>query len=616
MNDFLKILNPDQREAVLQTEGFILVNAGAGSGKTLVLTCKVAYLLSKGIKPHEILAVTFTNKAADEMKERVIKLVGKTGEKVWISTFHSFCAKLLRFYAKRLGYTPNYTIFDEEDSKRLIKEIIKEGGLSVKPELCQYRISLAKNKLIPPEEFPLIEFYDPQIKNVYQIYQRKLKELNAMDFDDLLFNAVKLLSTFKDIRESMPFRYILVDEYQDTNYAQFKLLTLLTEKCKNLTVVGDEDQSIYGWRGAEIDNILNFPKIFKDVKIINLEKNYRSTEIILRAASAVIKNNKKRLGKNLYTDKRGGKKIKLIRPPDPDAEAQICCQILKQNGISDTVILYRMHHLTRPIEEMLIKEGIPYKIIGGFRFYERKEIKDLIAFLKIVDNPQDGVSLRRVLELLPNIGKKTVDTILNYAERKRISPVEALNEVHKILPSAPKIMRLRSLHLLIKDIKERNATPYDALIRFMESINYLKKLKTGSKQVEAEDRIENVKELLRIARPYDTISEFLQRISLYTDVDRLKESDSREKVILMTAHNAKGLEFKRVILIGLTDGCFPHRDALYDEDEMEEERRLFYVALTRAKEEVFLLAPQVAYGFPRPLSRFVKEIPEDLIDNS
>ncbi len=611
--DFLSDLNPPQKEAVEYNDGPLLVLAGAGSGKTRVLTYKIAYLVGMlKVKPWEILAVTFTNKAAEEMKERVQNLIGPMVRKVWLGTFHSFCARVLRIYADTLKYTKDYTIYDADDSKTLIKKIIKEQNINCRlsPKTISNRISRAKNKLMSADEYPIRNFYDTTVAHIYTLYQTMLQKNNIMDFDDLLINACKLFNKSNDAIEKFSFKYILVDEYQDTNYVQYTLLKLLSRKYNKLTVVGDEDQSIYGFRGAEVENIIKFQKDWPDAKIIKLEQNYRSTQTILDAASSLASHNFARLGKNLWTENEVGNPITLYIANDEEDEAEKIARIIKNDGkkTGDFLVLYRTNAQSRVIEEAMKRENLPYVIVGGIRFYERKEIKDLLAYLRLLSNPNDFISFRRAINTPSrNIGEATIRRIEKFAEKEQIPVYFALRRINKIdgIPISRK-KSLKDFLQVMERIRKRHKKPDDILENIIDQINYFDFLDQEG-EIEAISRKENIKELINASSNYKTLEEFLETVSLLTNIDQWENKN--ERVTLMTAHNAKGLEFPIVFIAGLEEELLPHKLSLNSIDEIEEERRLFYVGLTRAKEKVYLsyAISRSGRNFCRP-SRFLSEI--------
>ncbi len=635
-NRLLDNLNEAQYEAVTTTDGPLLIIAGAGSGKTRVLTRRLAYILTERLaRPHEILAVTFTNKAAGEMKERVANLLGGGIMEMNVSTFHSFCARFLRREAASLGYDSQFTIFDAADSETLMKNCIKELGLSTSqftPKAQLRKISNAKNKLVPAETFAetATGYFEGATAKLYTLYQKRLRECDAMDFDDLLFNAVWLLKHNEEIGERyrQRFQYIMVDEYQDTNHVQYLLLRYLVGGHQNICVVGDEDQSIYGWRGADIRNILDFENDFPGAKVIKLEMNYRSTDVILKAASAVIKNNAARKDKTLRTDRTGGEKIRLLLV-DSSAEeaAQTVGQVIKDKThtpLSEMVILYRTNAQSRAFEENLRRENVPYQIVGGISFYQRKEIKDLMAYLKLIANIRDDVSFQRVVNYPKRgIGDKTIADLTEIARRDSRSLYEtalAAGEHPELSGRSTKL--LQAFVMLIEKYRTRQETePIDLLTAdLVEELNLLEALKSED-EITGQTRIENVEAFIEgiaeyaRANPEGSLADYLADISLFTDIDSYNETD--EKLTLMTVHSAKGLEYDTVFLVGLEEGLFPLARTVTEPMELEEERRLFYVGSTRARKRLYLATATTRYRFGEVESmpsRFIKEIPSELID--
>ncbi len=635
--DLLKDLNPAQRKAVTYTSGPLLVLAGAGSGKTRVLTYRIAYLIgAKRVDPWKILAVTFTNKAAGEMKERVEKLCGKAGIGVWVSTFHSWCARILRREANLLGYTKSFSIYDQDDQRLVIKKCMEELDISSKkfpPDAVQSRISSAKDRLFTWQSFfsQARDFFEENVAKVYQLYQKKLQEANALDFDDLIMKTVELFTNQPQILEKYQsrFGYILIDEYQDTNHAQYVLVNLLALKGQNLCVVGDEDQSIYGWRGADINNILNFEKDYPDTKVIKLEQNYRSTQVILDAAGAVVQNNQSRKGKTLYTRITGGEKVGLLILENEHQEAEALVKQIQHfiqlsgYSLSNFVILYRTNAQSRVLEQKLRDNGIPYVIVGGVRFYERREVKDILAYLKVLTNPQDGLSLKRIINVpARGIGAKTISKMENFCLRKNLSLLEGIRQIDEIEGISP---RLKSVikdfsKMLDKFASMKDKSPVDELAELVaEKTGYLDELKK-EKTVEAESRIENIKELINATSEFkersehSTLDGFLEEVSLITDIDMWDKT--KDVVTLMTLHAVKGLEFRVVFIAGLEEGLFPLSRSLENPSDLEEERRLFYVGMTRAKERLFLSYARHRRRFADMVnleSRFLDEIPQKLL---
>ena len=637
-------LNEPQREAVYHTDGPLLILAGAGSGKTRVLTHRIAYLIGeRGVNPWNILAITFTNKAAEEMRQRVDNLVGFGAESVWVSTFHSACVRILRRFIDRLGYENHFTIYDTDDQKTLIKEVCRKVDVDTKvfkERSLLSAISSAKNEMILPDEFELNaggDFAKMKIAKVYREYETQMRANNALDFDDLLVKTVQLLQTQPDVLESYQerFRYIMVDEYQDTNTVQFQLVSLLAGKYKNLCVVGDDDQSIYKFRGANIRNILDFEHEFPDAKVIKLEQNYRSTGNILNAANSVIANNRGRKEKSLWTENGEGELIRLRQFDTAFDEADFIGEDIKsavrQGGsYNDSAVLYRTNAQSRLLEEKFIAMNIPYKIVGGVNFYARREIKDLLAYLKTIDNGRDDVAVRRIINVPKRgIGLTTINRIQESATERGIGFYEALLAPGMIAGVGRSATKLDSFAALIEYFKtlaeEMNIT--DLLQEVIEKTGYIESLENEDKE-EAKTRKENIDELISKAATYEescqdkdekaTLSGFLEEVALVADIDSLDED--QEYVVLMTLHSAKGLEFPRVYLAGMEDGLFPGYMSINagDREELEEERRLCYVGITRAEQELTLTSARrrMVHGETQynPMSRFVKEIPRELLD--
>lgn len=636
-------LNVMQRAAVYHTEGPLLILAGAGSGKTRVLTHRIAYLIEdKGVNPWNIMAITFTNKAAGEMRERVDRIVGFGSESIWVSTFHSSCVRILRRHIDRLGYDNNFTIYDGDDQKTLIKEVCKR--LDVDTKVYKERtiinaISSAKDELITPEEFELnamADFAKRKIAAIYKEYQAQLKKNNALDFDDLIFKTVELFQYNPDILENYQerFKYIMVDEYQDTNTAQFQLVSLLAKKYKNLCVVGDDDQSIYKFRGANIENILNFEKVFPGAEVIKLEQNYRSSSNILEAANSVIKNNLGRKDKSLWTEKEDGEKIKFLQCDNAFEEAEMIVKEIKErvgNGslqYSDCALLYRTNAQSRVLEEQFVRANIPYKVVGGVNFYQRKEIKDLLSYLKTIDNGRDDLAVRRIINVPKRgIGLTTIERVQDYALLNGVSFYDALKNAEEIGQVARATSRIKPFVNMIQVF--RSKLEYMTLTKFLEEIieetGYLKELQEEGTE-EAEGRIENINELISKVADYEegsenpNLSEFLEEVALIADIDSLDESNNR--VVLMTLHSAKGLEFPKVFLCGMEDGLFPSYMTITSDDptEIEEERRLCYVGITRAMESLTISCAKqrMIRGETQwnKISRFMKEIPSSLLEGS
>jgi DNA helicase-2/ATP-dependent DNA helicase PcrA len=636
--NFLNDLNPVQFDAVTSTEGPYLIIAGAGSGKTRVLTYRIAYLVEvKGVHPASILAIAFTNKAAEEMRERIEKLIGEKAKHVWISTFHAACARILRQEIGALGYSRNFVVYDERDSQKLIADILKELGFDpqeFRPAAIQTKISLAKSELISPNEFKFLTMtrLDEVVAAVYEKYQQKLKENAALDFDDILVLTVRLFREYPDIlyRYQQRFRYILVDEYQDTNRTQYELLKLLAGLHRNVFVVGDDDQSVYGWRGADIRNILEFEKDFPEATVMRLEQNYRSTQVILEAANHLISHNRKRKGKTLWTENERGEEIALYEAYNEFDEAEYVASEItrlvssKRYSYGDIAVFYRINAQSRVFEEVFVRYGIPYVIVGGLKFYDRQEIKDILAYLRLVINPDDSLSFKRVVNVpRRGIGKQTLEKLEFFAYQRGLNLVAALDHVDEIPGiSAPARKGLKSLANFLAELKKvsQNKELPEIIWFAAEKSGYLEMLK-NEKTVEADSRIENIQELVIMAvtfsknYPGATLSNFLERMALIADIDTYQQGE--EAVTLMTVHNAKGLEFPVVFIVGLEEGLFPHQRSMNTDDEIEEERRLCYVGITRAKEKLYL-----TYAFSRTRfgdvkyqapSRFLSEIPKELI---
>lgn len=639
MNSLLTGLNKEQQQAVQHTEGPLLILAGAGSGKTKVLTVRIAHLLAQGVNPYEILAITFTNKAAKEMKSRVEGLVGDVANRIWLSTFHSFCAKFLRFELDNfLGYNSNFTIYDTSDSQAVIKAALKALNLDDKyyPVGAMIgAISDAKNKLLFASDFrkQARDFYQQKVADVYEYYERELRKNNALDFDDLLLVAVKLLQSNEAVLDkySKRFRYVMIDEYQDTNHAQYLLAKLLASHWKNIAVVGDADQSIYAWRGADIQNILDFEKDYPNCTSIKLEQNYRSTKIILDAANAVIENNEGRPKKNLWTDKTEGAKIQHFTAQSEHEEAAfIGDTIAKKHDIhgvpyGDMAILYRTNAQSRVLEEALIKRALPYTMVGGTKFYDRKEIKDVLAYLRVLYNPFDDLSLLRIINVPKrSIGATTVAKLQDYARANGTSLFMTLTQLHLVDTIKGKTKeKLEEFGILIFTLvaEMEDKTVLDILESILDRTGYLAQLEEST-DPQAQARAENIGELLSVAKdfqdtnPTGTVEDFLEQVALVNDVDSFEQEES--KVTLMTLHAAKGLEFPIVFLGGLEEGLFPHSRTLMNPEEIEEERRLAYVGITRAEKELYISNATTRTVFGRTSSylpsRFIDEIPEELVD--
>jgi DNA helicase-2/ATP-dependent DNA helicase PcrA len=654
--DFLSSLNPAQQEAVLHTNGALLILAGAGSGKTRVITYRIAYLIGNGFAaPDEVLAVTFTNKAADEMRERVQALIGEDSARVWLSTFHALCARLLRREAPAIGLTRDFVIYDSSDQVAVVKQAMRQLGMddkSLQPRQALARISSAKNRMETPEHLRGNgwNLRDEQVSKIYDLYIRALTDANALDFDDLLLKTVELFETSQAVRNryARKFKFVLVDEYQDTNRPQYLLIKRLAEFHRNLCVVGDPDQSIYKWRGADLRNILDFEQDFPEAKIVRLEQNYRSTQVILDGASAVISQNQNRKDKRLWTDRAGGEPIVYYRGGDEIEEADFITRIVRQARASDVestiAVLYRTNAQSRVIEDALMREGIAYKIIGGVRFYERKEIKDSLAYLKLIINPHDDVSLRRVINVpTRGVGKSVLDGLqaIEPSDIERDTPpllAAGLQESsssrslwakltyaveQRTLP-ARAVGSLRLFRDLIVGLAEvaRQEPVSIAIGKMLDQTGYLRELREEQTE-EAQGRIENLMELVSAAREYESrdqeasLGGFVDRLSLLSEVD--EEAGSREaRVWLMTMHAAKGLEFPVVIIAGLEEGLFPHSRSSEEPEELEEERRLCYVGMTRARSQLVLTGAARRrvfgeYQGSQP-SRFLAEIPPELVN--
>jgi DNA helicase II / ATP-dependent DNA helicase PcrA len=633
---YLADLNPAQREAVLHTEGPVLVVAGAGSGKTRVLTRRIAHLLGAvGVKPPEILAITFTNKAAAEMRERVEDLVGPPARAAWVMTFHAACGRILRREAQRLGYRSTFTIYDQADQIRLVRRCLEELERDPKrftPRGIHSQISNAKNTLVGPDEYTerVASFYDQTVAEVYDLYQKRLFASNAVDFDDMLFLTVDVLERFPEAREKWQeaFRYILVDEYQDTNHAQYRLLQLLAEKHKNVFAVGDPDQSIYGFRGADIRNVLEFERDFPGSYSIALEQNYRSTQHILDAANGIISHNRERKEKNLWSELGDGDPVRVIEVEDEHAEARYVAAeiaLLTEEGFNgaDVAVFYRTNAQSRVLEDVLVRQGIAYQVIGGPRFYERAEIKDLIAYLQVLDNPYDAVSLIRIATRpRRGIGDSTLARLATWADQREISLGEATAEAENAGVGAAPQKALKSFRATIESLMSaaQELDVPELIEEVLQRSGYLESLE-AERTIEAQGRIENLQELVSVAREWReqaedaTLSAFLQEVSLYSDQDAIRGDGSL--VTLMTLHNAKGLEFRAVYLIGMEEGIFPHSRSI-EEQGIEEERRLCYVGMTRARERLTLLhaSSRMLYGgrnhnLP---SRFLDELPDGHVE--
>ena len=637
-NDLLKGLNDKQHEAVINTEGPCLVIAGAGSGKTKVLTHKIAYLMKeKNVKPWNILAITFTNKAANEMKERIANLVGDDAQDIWMGTFHSICVKILRRFIDRIGFDTSFIIFDSSDQKTMVKGCMRDLGIDDKKmtdRSVQFEISNAKNEMLEPASYTASavgDYRKEQIAKVYELYQKRLKENNAIDFDDIINYTIKILLENPDVLTyyADKFQYILVDEYQDTNKSQFTLITMLASRHGNVTAVGDNDQGIYSFRGADISNILNFERDFPGTKIIKLEQNYRCTGNILKAANAVIKNNEVKYKKELWTNNEVGQLPKIYSAKNEYDEGSFIVQQinhLKREEYfkySDFAVLYRMNTQSRAIEDIFNREGIPYKIVGGLKFYERKEIKDIISYLRLIQNPADNLSLKRIInEPKRGIGKASLENIEELANRTEQSMYEVIKNadqygLNRVFLNSREFVNLIEEMRVKKDEIELS----ELITSILKKSGYTKALE-DEKNIEAENRIANLDEFLNVAIEFEeesadnTLSEFLEGITLSSDLDNMEESE--DTVTLMTLHSAKGLEFPAVFLVGLEEGVFPGYKSIGEPKELEEERRLCYVGITRAKQYLFLTfsKQRTVFGSTscNPVSRFLKEIPPELLD--
>ena len=628
---YLQDLNPAQREAVLTTEGPVLVIAGAGSGKTRVLTRRIAHLLNAvGVKPPEILAITFTNKAAGEMRERLVDLVGPPARASWVMTFHAACGRILRREAPRLGYRSNFTIYDSAYQVRLVKQCLEELDRDPKrftPRGIHSQISNAKNQLVGPEEYKsrVASFYDQTVADAYELYQRRMFASNAVDFDDMLYLTVDVLERFPEAREEWQkaFGYVLVDEYQDTNHAQYRFLQVLAQQHQNVFAVGDPDQSIYAFRGADIRNVLEFEKDFTGAKTIALEQNYRSTNNILEAANGIIENNRDRKPKNLWSELGEGDPVRVVEVEDEHAEARyVAAEIamLAEQGFNgnEIAVFYRTNAQSRVLEDVLVRQGVAYQVIGGPRFYERAEIKDLVAYLQVIDNPYDAVSLLRIANRpRRGIGDSTLAKLMSFADDAEMTLWEAMDRCDAAGVGTAPAKAVASFRTAVQSLmsaaEELNVA--ELIEAVLERSGYLESLE-AERTIEAQGRIENLQELVALSREWletaaePSLSSFLQEVSLYSDQDAIRGEGSL--VTLMTLHNAKGLEFRAVYLIGMEEGIFPHSRSI-EEQGIEEERRLAYVGMTRAMERLTLLhaSSRTLYGgrsYNMP-SRFLDELP-------
>ncbi|MFI3174443.1 MAG: UvrD-helicase domain-containing protein [Bacillota bacterium] len=636
-------LNPMQQKAVLQIEGPVLVLAGAGSGKTGALTVRISHLLEKGIKPWNILAITFTNKAAKEMKSRVEKLVGEEqASDIWISTFHATCVRILRREIDVLDYTSQFSIYDMDDQERAIKEVFKQlsysltdKNLTVKGTIS--KISSLKEEMVPWQDFltsvDKSDLKNSRIAKVYQLYQQKLKDNNALDFDDLIYKTVLLFRQFPEILEKYQerFRYIMVDEYQDTNTSQYELVAMLGSKYKNLCVVGDDDQSIYGWRGANIRNILDFEKEFKDTTVIKLEQNYRSTKKILEAANAVIHNNVTRKDKSLWTENDGGEILHVFKAENEYDESRFVAEKIEEmleegKDYRSMAVLYRTNAQSRSVEDQFVKKNIPYRLFGGVRFYERKEIRDILSYLRVIANPADTIALRRIINVPKRgIGDTSIERVDAYAIEHDLSLYEALAHLEDIPELKTRMPKFRDFYQLILSLQEdaKTFSSKDLIDGVVKRSGYMQLLMNEGTE-DALNRLENISEFVNKAVEYDKqnpeggLTGFLEDVALVADIDSYEDGD--DVVVLMTLHSAKGLEFPNVFMVGMEEGIFPgFRAVVYGgEKEIEEERRLCYVGITRAKEALFMshAKNRMQHGITQynPPSRFLKEIPAELID--
>lgn len=642
-DELLKGLNPKQKEAVKTVNGPLLLMAGAGSGKTRVLTHRIAYLLGeKGVAPWNILAITFTNKAAREMQERIYHLVGKDAEDIWVSTFHSMCVRILRRDIDRIGINRSFSILDTSDQLTVIKNILKEKNLDTKkfdPRNILGTISSEKNELQTPTDYTRDAFtpYEKIVGEVYSAYQDRLRKNHSLDFDDLIMMTINLFERVPEVLQfyQRKFQYIHVDEYQDTNHAQYKIVKMLAEQYKNICVVGDSDQSIYRWRGADISNILSFEKDYENAQVILLEQNYRSTQTILDAANAVIKNNSNRKPKQLWTENGQGNQIHYFRAASEQDEGYFVAGKLaewKKEGkhqFSDVAILYRTNAQSRAMEEVLVKSNIPYKMVGGVKFYDRKEIKDILAYLRFIANPNDEISFSRIINVPKRgVGAASVDKLINYSIANNLSLSDALEQIDFVGLSAKITNAISEFHRMTKNWQQMQEylSVTELVEEVIEKTGYIQMLKDEN-TIESATRIENIEEFLTVTNAFEESNEdkslvaFLSDLALVSDIDQVgKEEETNDEVILMTLHSAKGLEFPVVFLIGMEEGIFPHSRSLMDEEEMEEERRLAYVGITRAEKQLYITNAQTRTLYGRTSvnqeSRFINEIPEELLDRA
>ena len=633
----LEGLNLEQRRAAETLEGPVLILAGAGSGKTRALTYRIANLIDHGVAPWHILAITFTNKAAKEMRERVSALVGEAADDVWVSTFHSMCARILRRDIEKLGYTRSFTIYDDDDQNSVLKELYKQLGVDDKQmslRETKSKLGDAKNRLLGPDEWfeqSPRDFRSQQFHDLYVAYEAKLRHGNALDFDDLLVRTLELFADHPPVLESYrdKFRYVHVDEYQDTNFAQYSLVKLLTQKSRNLCVVGDDDQSIYGWRGADIRNILDFEKDFPDAAVIKLEQNYRSTANILDAANQVIAHNEGRMEKTLWTDSPAGAPIGVFCAGDEREEAAWICDRMRQQQLAgqsygSMAVLYRSNVQSRVLEEMLVRAGIPYRIYGGLRFYDRREVKDIVAYLRCVVNPADDVSLRRIInQPKRSIGDSTIAELVRHAAKKEMPLYSALADVPEALSARPRKCVLDFGELMNELVLSREEMGVSQFVAYLIEKTGLKAQYERDQSDEGKERLENIQEFLGAVAEYEkgaetpTLEDYLENVALVSDLDNAQFGANA--VTLMTIHSAKGLEFPVVFLAGMEEGVFPSGRSIQDPAKLEEERRLCYVAITRAQKQLSMsyaaqrmLYNQVNYNAP---SRFLKEIPDRLLDD-
>ncbi len=635
----LSVLNPEQRKAVVNIEGPCMIIAGAGSGKTRVLTYKIAYLIDSGISPYEILALTFTNKAAGEMKQRIINLTGDNAQKIWIGTFHSIFARILRNEADKLGFSRSFSIYDDDESISLIKKIMLEEQISTEkynPYAIQSVISKLKSEIILPKNFePNIKSpFEKVVKEIYSKYQKYLIDNNAMDFDDLLIKPIELFKIYPEVlnRYQERFKFVLVDEYQDTNRAQYIVLKLLSEKYLNISVVGDDAQSIYRWRGAKIENIFDFQKEFKKVKLFRLEQNYRSTKMILALADDIIKKNNKKIDKNLWTANKVGDKVHIIEMISDRDEAFRVAKLIKEEihsrkiNFKDIAVLYRTNAQSRSFEETFRNSSIPYNIVGGIKFYQRKEIKDILSYLRIIANLNDNEALIRALNLKEGIGKTTIEKIQQIAKKDNINLFQALEKVgsYDNIKSGVRGILIKFLELIKKYVTLKSELKVHEFVSgLIDEIGIIPKLKLENTS-EADERINNIQEFKSAVREYydtnenPTLEGFLEQVSLISDIDELDEK--KNAVTLMTAHSAKGLEFEVVFITGMEDGLFPVSSSCNSEEELEEERRLFYVAVTRAKDKLYITHSNQRYRHGelsyQLKSRFITEISQGVYDKN